>query len=150
MHSAPEGSTAADAGPGLSRGSMDRMIVWATAAWTAMGVLLWVLFPMTAAGLLPMCSVAPLACYWLQGGRLHYLPPSLPTLALGVAAAYLLVNATWSQSPGDAALTVVLVLFMLVTLHVVPGTLAELDSTYVRAMAVGTLAGLAVGASLLC
>jgi O-antigen ligase len=129
---------------------MDRMIAWATAAWTGMGVLLWALFPMTAAGLLPMCSIAPLVCYWLQGGRWRYLPPSLPTIALGVAAAYLLVNATWSLSPADAALTVVLVVLMVVTLHAVPGTLPELEAPHVRAMAMGTLAGLAVGVSLLC
>jgi hypothetical protein len=121
-----------------------------TAAWTGMGVLLWAMFPMTAAVLLPLCSIAPLAWMWAQRHGLPRYRVAPATAALGVAALYLAANASWSLSPDLAVRAVVLVLLMVATLHAVLGTLPELEPPPLHAMAVGALAGLAAAGTLLC
>lgn len=126
------------------------MALAATAAWTCMGVLLWAMFPMTAAVLLPLCSIAPLAWLWVQMRRLPRYPLSLTMAVLGVAAAYLLINASWSLSPDTAARSVVLIFLMVATLHVVLNALPDLDGPPLAAMGVGALAGLAAAGALLC
>jgi O-antigen ligase len=127
------------------------MAAWlATAAWTALGVIVWTMFPMTATVLLPACMVAPLAWSWVQRGRLTYYRPTLATAALGLAGVYLLINASWSLSPVDAARAVVLVFLMVATLHAVSNTLPDLARPALAAMAAGTLAGVAAAGALLC
>jgi hypothetical protein len=121
-----------------------------TAAWTAMGLVLWLLFPMTAAGLLPLCAIAPLAWHWAVRGRLPWYWPSAVTGVLLLAAAYLLMNASWSRSPQAAASAVVLAVLAVGVLHIVLNTLPDLEPAPLRAMAVGALAGLAVGGLLIC
>src|SRR5262245_7884589 len=46
-----------------------------TAAWTGMGVVLWVMFPMTSTVLLPLCCIAPLAWYWMARRRFSRVRP---------------------------------------------------------------------------
>ena len=121
-----------------------------TEAWTAMGLVLWLLFPMTAAGLLPLCAIAPLAWHWAVRGRLPWYWPSAVTGVLLLAAAYLLMNASWSRSPQAAANAVVLAVLAVGVLHVVLNTLPDLEPAPLRAMAVGTLVGLAAGGLLIC
>jgi O-antigen ligase len=126
-------------------------VAWlVTAAWTGMGVLLWVMFPMTAAVLLPLCSVAPLAWLWAQRRDLPWYPVAPATAALGLAVAYLAVNASWSLSPDSAVRAVVLALLMVATLHVVLSALPDLEAPPLTAMALGALAGLAAAGALLC
>jgi O-antigen ligase len=115
-----------------------------------MGVLLWAMFPMTAAVLLPLCSMAPLAWAWVQRRRLPRYRLSLATAALGLTAAYLAINASWSLSPETAAMAVVLVLLMVPTLHIVLNALPDLEPPPLNAMALGALAGLAAAGALLC
>ena len=132
-------------------GSRNWKAAWlATAAWTGLGVLLWALFPMTAAVLLPLCSVAPLAWIWVQMRHFSRYPLSPTTAALGLAAAYLAINASWSLSPGTAAMAVGLVLLMVPTLHFVLNALPRLEAPPLAAMASGALAGLAAAGVLLC
>jgi O-antigen ligase len=154
MQAAPQGPAAPvapDAAAWLTPGSKSWTAAWlATAAWTGMGVLLWAMFPMTAAVLLPLCAIAPLAWSWLQRRRLTRYPVTATTAVLLLAAAYLLVNASWSLSPGSAARAVVLVFLMVATLHAVLGTLPDLEPPPLEAMAAGALAGLAAAAALLC
>jgi O-antigen ligase len=120
-----------------------------TAVWTAMGLVVWAMFPKTAAVLLPLCSIAPLA--WTAAARAHLrwqrLSPAIAALLLG--AAYLLANATWSLSPQTAASTVAFALVMVPTLHIVLKAVPELDEPPLRAMAAGTIAGLALAVALL-
>jgi exopolysaccharide production protein ExoQ len=120
-----------------------------TAGWTAMGVALWVLFPMTAAVLLPLCTVAPLGWQWATRRRLPWYRPSPTTVALMLTAAFLLINATWSRSPDLAARAVTLFIVMVWTLHVVLNFLPNLEEPPRRAMAAGALAGLATAGVLL-
>jgi O-antigen ligase len=121
-----------------------------TAAWTGMGVLLWAMFPMTAAVLLPLCCIAPLAWIMAQRQRLPRYPIAPATAVLGVGALYLAINASWSLSPDSAVRAVVLFLLMVATLHAVLGTLPELEPPPLLAMAAGVLAGLAAAGVLLC
>jgi O-antigen ligase len=135
----------------MSSASRIETAAWlATAVWTGLGVLLWVTFPMTAAVLLPLCSIAPLAWIWRQRRGPPRYPLSPATAALGVAAAYLIVNASWSLSPETAAMAVVLVLLMVASLHIVLSTLPDLEPPPLDAMALGALAGLAAAGALLC
>jgi hypothetical protein len=135
----------------LSPGSRSGQVAWlATATWTGLGVLLWAIFPMTAAVLLPLCSIGPLAWLWAKRRRLPRYPLSPVTAVLGLAAAYLAINASWSLSPQTAAMAVVLVLLMVVTLHIVLNTLSDLEPAPLNAMALGALAGLTAAGALLC
>jgi hypothetical protein len=151
MRSAPPHSAAADGAARLQLGSRAATAAWLlTAAWTAIGLVLWTMFPMTTTVLLPMCAIAPLALYWAANGRLPWYPLSPVTALLVVFALYLLVNASWSLSLDSATRTVALAFLMVGTLHVVLNTLPDLDEAPLRAMAVGTLVGLSVGGALLC
>jgi exopolysaccharide production protein ExoQ len=147
MQSAQPCSTAADRHLGQVLGSA----VWlATAAWTGMGVVIWATFPMTAAVLLPLCPIVPLVWYCATRGRVPFFPVSLVTAVLGLIAVYLLINASWSLSPEAAAHALVLVFLLVATLHIVLNTLPDLDEPPLRAMAAGTLAGVAAAAAILC
>lgn len=156
MQAGPQPTTAADGSvlpsveTGIRHGRSAVAAVPATAVWTAMGLVLWVLFPMTGAVLLPMCCIAPVGWYWAQRRRFTWYRVSALTLALVLAASYLLVNASWSLSVGTAARTVVLLFLLAGTLHVVLNTLPDLEEPPLRAMAVGALVGLGVAGSILC
>jgi hypothetical protein len=120
-----------------------------TGGWTAIGVLLWVTFPKAAPAILLLCGVAPLAWYWAANRRLPWSAPSAVTAALVLAGLYLLINASWSLSPASALWAVALVLAIAAVLHGVLHALPNLDGAPLRAMALGTLAGLAVAGALL-
>jgi hypothetical protein len=145
------GATAADPPPAggerLGCGVPVRLL---TTVWTAMGVGMWVLFPMLSSVFLPMCAIAPLAWYWAVRGRLPWYRPSPTTVVLLVATAFLLINASWSRSPELAVRAVTLVIVMVGTLHIVLNTLPDLDEAPLRAMALGALIGLAAGSAVLC
>src|SRR5690606_30743618 len=83
-------------------------------------------------------------------GRLPRLPLTAVTGALLLVAGYLLVNAFWSLCPGSAATTVVFAFVLAASLHIVLGTLPDLDQPELRAMAAGTLAGLGLAGAILC
>jgi hypothetical protein len=137
--------------PVSSTDRADGMVMWwLTAAWTAAGIVLWLMFPMTASAVLPLCVVAPLLWYWAGKRQLPRHAPSLPTAALVLAGVYLLINASWSLSPTSALRAVGLIFVIAAVLHVVLNTLPELEAPALRAMAAGTLAGLAAGGVVLC
>jgi O-antigen ligase len=121
-----------------------------TTVWTAMGVLMWVLFPMLSSVFLPMCAIAPLACYVAARRRVPWYRPSLTTVVLLLATGFLLINGSWSRSPELAGRAVTLIIMMVLTLHAVSNTLPDLDEPPLRAMAVGALVGLAAGSAFLC
>lgn len=151
MKSLPQRSTEVGLCGGASLGSRGGKAPWLlTAVWSAVGVLLWVMFPQMATVLLPLCCVAPLAWYSIQGRRLPWYSPSLATTALSLAALYLLINTSWSRSPTSAMSTVVLVFLMVVTLHIVLNTLPDLEEPTLRAMAMGVTVGLLVSGAVLC
>jgi O-antigen ligase len=108
------------------------------------------MFPMTTTVLLPLCCIAPVAWHWAARGRPPRHPVSLVTAAFTVAGVYLLINASWSLSLASALRAVVVVFLMIGVLHVVLNTLPDLDEPPLRAMALGALAGLMVGAGLIC
>ena len=121
-----------------------------TGSWTAIGVLLWVTFPKAAPAILLLCSVAPAAWYQAANRRLPRFAPSAVTAALVLAGMYLLINASWSLSPSSAFWAIGLMLAIAAVLHIVLHTLPELDGPPLRAMAIGTLAGLTLAGALLC
>jgi len=121
-----------------------------SAAWTAAGIALWLIFPMTAPVVLPLCVVAPLLWYLAAKRRLPRHAPSLLTAALVLAGAYLLINASWSLSLASALRAVGLLFAIAAVLHIVLNTLPELETPALRAMAAGTLAGIAAGGAVLC
>jgi hypothetical protein len=135
----------------LSAEAADGTTAWLlTAAWTAMGIVLWVMFPMTSTVLLPLCCIAPLAWCWTARRRLPWYRPSLVTAGLILAACYLLINTWWSLDPVSAVRTVVFAFVMVWSLHIVLNTVPDLPEPPVRAMASGALVGLVVAATILC
>jgi hypothetical protein len=122
---------------------------WITAAWTGMGLVLWVLFPMTSAVLLPLSAIAPAAWYWAARRRLPLYPLSGAMAVLALAAGYLLINASWTPSLSSAASTVALAFVMVGVLQVVLHALPELEAPPLRAMALGAVAGFSVAAVLM-
>jgi O-antigen ligase len=121
-----------------------------TATWTAMGIVLWVMFPMTSTVLLPLCCIAPLAWYWTARRHLPWCRLSLVTAGFIFAAGYLLINTSWSLNPVSAARTVVFAFVMVGSLHIVLNTFPDLPEPPLRAMASGALVGLVVAGAVLC
>ena len=75
-------------------------------AWTAAGVALYLILPLAAPSVLALAVIAPLAWSWAAEQRPAWRmpPPALALLAL--ATVYLLINASWSPSRGEAYATV--------------------------------------------
>ena len=65
-------------------------------AWTASGVIIYLLAPLAAAGLVLLSPLAPIAWCLATKRRLPQHKPSAVTLALVFAGAYLCLNASWS------------------------------------------------------
>lgn len=119
-------------------------------AWTAVCVLLFIIVPMAAPVLLPLCVAPPLAWYWAAGRRLPLRQPSAVVLALALAAIYLLINASWSLSPATAYRTVAYFLGIAIGGYVLLDALAETDNAVLHAMAAGFLMAMAIGSVIVC
>lgn len=126
------------------------VLLAATAAWTASGVVLYVLAPLIAPILLPLCIVAPLGWYWTSERRLPEVGASVLLLTLVLAGIYLTINATWSLSPSSAYTAAFLFLGIVLILYVISGTLWQLQGEVLRALALGLYAGVVVGGIFLC
>lgn len=118
--------------------------------WNACGTVLLVLFPPTAPALLPLCAIVPLVWYWSVHGRLPWSKPSPVMVAMALVGAYLLLNASWSLSPYAAFRTVGLFWAITGILYVSLNVLERIDRAVLRAMAMGLIAGMAVGGAVLC
>jgi O-antigen ligase len=119
--------------------------------WNACGTALLLLLPTTAPILLPLAAIVPIAWYWSSRGHLPSLSkPSPVILALALIGVYLLLNATWSLSPGAAYRTVGLFWAMTGILHVLLNVVDDIDGAVVRAMAIGLVVGVVAGGGVLC
>ncbi len=120
-----------------------------TAAWTAIGVVIYVWVPLLVPALLLLSPVAPVA--WYAATRLRPPPhkPSAITLALILAGAYLTLNASWSLSPAMAHVTLAFFFLFVLTSYFTCNTLPDNDADVLRAMAIGLCAGLAIGSVVL-
>ena len=118
--------------------------------WTATGVALYLIVPLTAPGVLGLAVVAPLAWCWAAEEQLPWRVPSAVVTILAVAATYLLINASWSLSRGDAYATVAMLAVAIVVLHVTALCLPAMPAPALRAMGIGLLAGVAVAAAIVC
>lgn len=125
-------------------------LLLATAIWTAWGVLLYVLMPLAAPGLLVLGAVAPVAWYVADRGGAPTLVPAVTTIILLLAGIYLAINASWSLSPADANLTLVAMLVFIVVLHLIHGTLADSDADVLRTLLIALYVGMAIGGAALC
>ena len=119
-------------------------------AWTVMGVALYLVAPMTAPLVLGLAAIAPLAWCWATEGQVPRRAPSPVLIALAVAGVYGLVNASWSLSRVEAYAAVGLIFLGIVVLHVTTVGLAHTPVPALRAMGVGLLIGMGVGAAILC
>jgi hypothetical protein len=95
-----------------------------TAAWTAMGVVIYVWVPLLVPALLLLSPVAPVA--WYAATRLRPPPhkPSAITIALILAGAYLTLNASWSLSPAMAHITLAFFFLFVLALYFTCNTCA--------------------------
>ena len=127
-----------------------RFLLDATAAWTACGVVIYLLAPLIAPVLLPLSVVAPLGWYWAGGRRLPELHTSLFTATLAVAAIYLVINATWSRSPSAAYSAAFLFFGVVLVLCLISSALWQLQGEMLRALAIGLYVAVVIGGVFLC
>lgn len=120
-----------------------------TTAWTASGVIIYLLAPLATPGLVLLSPVAPLG--WCVAIR-HRLPRHRPltlTLALVFAGAYLSLNASWSLSPATAHIALAVFFMFVMALYFTSNALQELDADILRAMAIGLCAGMVIGGAVM-
>jgi len=121
-----------------------------TGAWTATGVVLYLVAPMSAPAVLGLAVVAPLAWCGAAEGRLPRRRVSVVEAVLAVAAVYLLINASWSQSQADAYVSVAMLFAAIGVLHLTTASLPHTPTAALRAMGIGLLVGVAIGSTFLC
>ena len=120
------------------------------AGWTVGCVFPFIVAPMAAPALLPLCAAPPLAWYWAAERRLPLRQPSAVVLALAVASIYLLINASWSLSPAAAYRSVVFFAAIAVGAYLLINTLYDTNRAVLHAMAVGFLVAMVAGSVIIC
>jgi O-antigen ligase len=125
---------------------------WATGltiAWCAAGTVLYLFAPKVAPIALVLSLVAPLL--WLGSGVRDLRPFQLThlTIALGVSALYLLVNASWSLAALDAYRSVLTFGLAIAVPLVVIAAHRALHETPLRAMLLGIFVGYAIAGALI-
>ncbi len=126
------------------------LLLRATAAWTLVGVILYLALPLTAPAVLLLSIGVPLAWRLMTGAGLPLGRPSSVIVALILAGAYLCVNATWSLSPATARVSLVMLFLFIAAVHVTLQALDEGDADAQRAMAIGLYAAMAVVGVVIC
>ncbi len=122
----------------------------AVAAWTMVGVLVYLLVPRAAPFLMPLSFVAPLLAHWASTGRVHWPRPSAVFVILVLAAIYLLINCTWSLSRAAAYSEVACLWLFIATLYATVAVLRVTQAPLLRAMATGFVVAMLLGGAFLC
>ncbi|KAB2915771.1 MAG: O-antigen ligase family protein [Hyphomicrobiaceae bacterium] len=135
--------------PATFADSHERMLL-ATAAWTACGILVFAIAPMTAVALLPLSVAAPVTWAWARQGRLRLQRPSAAILGLMLAALYLLLNATWSLSPAAAYSSVAMLFTSIAAAHITSSALQDSENALLRTVGLAACAGFIVGSAAVC
>jgi hypothetical protein len=136
--------------PLTSAGNADAYRFTLITAWSASGVLLFIVSPLTAPAVLALTILVPLLAFWSSGQRLRQHMPAAALTALALAGIYLLINVSWSLTPGSALKSVGLLFGIAVVLHVMLTTLPRIDSRIARALGLGFLIGMAIGGAFVC
>jgi len=126
------------------------LLLAGTAAWSALGVILYVWAPLTAPAVLLLALVAPAAWCLLANRRVPLHVPSPVTLALALAAAYLALNTFWSLSPSSARAAVAALLLFVVAVHFTLDAMDDADAEALAAMSTGVYVGIVVAGALVC
>jgi len=129
--------------------SRRRLALLATTAWTASGIVLFVLVPLICPALLLLGAAAPAGWYRAHTGRLPLEAPSRVTLILILAGAYLAINASWSLSPGSARLALAALLLIIIAVHFTMSALEGNDADVLRAILAGVYAGMLIGGTVM-
>jgi len=121
-----------------------------TSAWTMFGTIVYLVGPLAAPIVLPLCVVAPAAWHWASARRIAVHRPSAIFVVLALAGLYLLINGTWSLSPSSAYSEIGCFLGFAAALYIILGLLRETKAPVLRAMAIGFIAGMLLGGAFLC
>ncbi len=135
--------------PATFANNHERMLL-ATAAWTACGIIVFALAPMTAVALLPLSILAPVAWAWASQGGLPLQRPSSAILGFLLAALYLLLNATWSLSPAAAYSSVAMLFASIAAVHVTSSALQDSENALLRTVALAICVGFIIGGAIVC
>jgi O-antigen ligase len=122
----------------------------AAAAWTMVGVLVYVLAPRAAPFLVALSFVVPLLARWASKQRMRWPPPSAVFVTLVLTAIYLLINCTWSLSPAAAYSEVACFLLLVAALYATVAVLRVTQAPLLRAMAAGFVAAMLLGGAFFC
>jgi len=134
----------------ITADSRHQVLLLATSAWTAAGVILYLLAPRAAPGVLALCVVAPIVWHRAAiGQRFIAHAPSAVFIVLGLAGVYLLINATWSLSRATAYEEIAWLLLFIAALYVTLTALSRMPAEALSAMAAGFLVGVAAGGAFL-
>ena len=129
----------------------ETLLLRATAAWTLIGVILYLALPLLAPAVLLLSIGAPLAWRLLKGSGLPTLRrPSAAIVALLLAGAYLCINATWSLSASTARVSLVMLFLFVAAVHVTVQALDDGDAHAQSAMAAGLYAAMAIVGAVIC
>jgi O-antigen ligase len=127
-----------------------RLLLLLTTAWSMSGGILYILAPLAAPVVLPLCAVAPLVWHWASKGRISWQHPSAVLQLLGLASVYLLINATWSLSQAAAFSEIACLIGFIVAMYLTLSALAATDAAVLRAMALGFVAGVLLAGAFVC
>jgi O-antigen ligase len=126
------------------------LLLAATTAWTAAGVVLYLWLPLIAPAVLLLSIVAPLAWRLMIGRGFAIRPPSAVTVALALAGVYLLINASWSLSPSTARFALLMLFLCIAAVHFTVQALEGGDAEAGRAMATGLYVAMVVVGAVVC
>jgi hypothetical protein len=112
-------------------------------------VLVYMVAPMTAPGLVSAAALALAVWLLANARRLPALTPSGLLLMLGLAGTYLLINSSWSLAPLSAYAAVALYFALVVTCLLTIDALYASSLGVLRAVALGISIGVACGATFL-
>ena len=127
-----------------------RLLIGAWFAASTTSTLVVILFPMIAPLVLASSAVVLLGWRAATGWRLPLPMPSAVIVALVLVDVYLLINSTWSLSPGDATRSVGLLILITAILFLTLSALDGADRDVLRSIAAGLVVGIALAGAVLC
>lgn len=124
--------------------------LFATAAWTSGGTVLYLLAPAIAPFVLPLCLILPLAWYWHTHGNLYVMDLVPVGIALAIAAGYAFINALWSPTRVEAFQFAAMLLVVAICVPITTRTLLRTDHAgAIHAMTIGFYGGFAAAGAFL-
>ena len=136
-------------GTGL-QGEPSPLVLRGLIYWSAVGGFLLIAASLMAPIILLGSVIAPLLVCDRKALMAELQKINPLTVVLAIAAVYLTINATWSLDKKSATVSVATLYAIVVVTRVCASAVAVTDERYLRAMRMGAVIGVALGAAFLC